>query len=271
MSNCQYCGNKDVLTREHIVPAYMYNFQKELENRVTGWNEVAQKMVGGEFKIKDVCGTCNNGVLSDLDEYSKMFLQDSGVFVQNYVKNHLSFTYDYDLLLRWLLKVSFNSSRTDGVHKHLFEKYIPFILNGSESPKKNNISIVAQMVAPEVLENSGINKESFLKLSAGSHKLNPFLIRICYGKVRGASGYTLRMIIIGPIVFHLLMFDDNISPGHAATEVRRIIKSESSAKFLMRDRNHILLMQGRKSWLDLYQHQVDRVNNPVNKSFKQNC
>jgi hypothetical protein len=259
MSGCKYCKKEEKLTREHIVPAYMYDFQKKLETKVSGWNEVAKKMVGGELKIKDVCAECNNGALSDLDDYSKTFLQNSGLLVQNYIKNQISFIYDYDLLLRWLLKVSFNSSRTDGAHKHLFEKHIPYILTGSNSPTKNQVSLVAQMAAPEVLERSHLEKEKFLKFSGGSNILNPFLIRICYGKVNGALGYTLRMIIIGPVIFYLLMFDNDISPGHAATEVKRIIKRETNSMFLSINKKHATIKAGQKSWIDLYQHQINRV------------
>jgi len=100
MTDCKYCGKERKLTREHIVPAYMYDFQKELEIKVTGWNEVAGKMVGGELKIKDVCAVCNNGVLSELDDYSKNLLQTSGLLVQSYDKEQISFIYNYDLLLR---------------------------------------------------------------------------------------------------------------------------------------------------------------------------
>jgi hypothetical protein len=259
MSSCKYCEEEEKLTREHIVPAYMYEFQKELETKVTGWNEVAKKMVGGELKIKDVCAGCNNGVLSNLDAYSKALLQNSGLLVQNYIKNQISFIYDYDLLLRWLLKVSFNSSRTDGAHKHLFEKHIPYILYGDNYPKKNQVSLVAQMAAPELIERTYIEKEKFYKFSAGSKILNPFLIRICYGKVNGAVGYTLRTIIIGPVVFHLLMFDNDISPGHAATEVKRIIKSEPNSMFLSRNKKYVTIKAGQKSWLDLYKHQINRI------------
>jgi len=117
------------------------------------------------------------------------------------------------------------------------------------------------MAAPEIVERSIIEKEKFYKFSAGSNKLNPFLIRICYGAVNGSVGYTLRMIIIGPVVFYLLMFDECISPGHAATEVKRIIKKEPNSMFLSKNKKHVTIKAGQKSWLNLYQHQIERVKN----------
>ena len=258
MNECAYCGKAEKLTREHIVPSFIYEFQKDLENKVVGWNEAAGKMVGGESKIKDVCACCNNGILSDLDAYSKSLLVESGLLVQNYIKKNISLNYDYHLLVRWLLKVSFNSSRTDGVHSHLFEDYIPYILSGKNHPKKNQISVLAQMAAPEMITESGLGKEKFLSFSGGSHILNPFLIRICYGGLVGASGYTLRMIVLGPLVFYLMMFEKGVSAGHAATEIRRIIKNEKTAKLMKIQSKHIELKAGETTWLDLYAVQIKR-------------
>lgn len=91
-------------------------------------------MVAGEAKVKDVCGTCNNGPLAQLDSYGKSLLFDCGLLVSNYTKTNLSLSYDFPLLLRWLLKISFNSARTDGVHAPAFEEHIPFILGLAQAP-----------------------------------------------------------------------------------------------------------------------------------------
>src|SRR6266702_179908 len=149
MTRCAYCQEKRPLTREHIIPAFICNFQKQLEGSVIGWNEVAQCMVGGEGKIKDVCEDCNNRVLSELDSYGKRLLTDSGLFVQNYTKQELTLQYDYSLLLRWLLKISFNSSRTDGVHSHLFERFIPFIRGLASPPSRFQVAPLVYLARPE--------------------------------------------------------------------------------------------------------------------------
>jgi hypothetical protein len=258
MPHCSYCKKEASLTREHIIPAYLYDYQKKLDNKVIGWNEVVGKMVGGESKVKDVCAPCNNGALSKLDAYSKKFMTENGLLVENYIKNNLRLRYDYDLLLRWLLKVSFNSSRTDGAHQYLFEKYIPYILTGVTRPRKNELSLLIQMAAPEKMGHSQLGVEKFLQFSGGSKSLNPLHMRICYGGILGASGYTLRMVILGPVVFLLLIFSDSISPGHAATEIRRVQKIERNTKFIMGESKYVEVMFGERSWFDLYKVQIAR-------------
>lgn len=182
----------------------------------------------------------------------------NGLLVQNYRKKIINLKYDYDLLLRWLLKVSFNSSRTDGAHKDLFEPYIPYILTGLNRPKKHELSLLVQMAAPEKFGSSSFDSEVFLRLSEGSKVLNPFLMRICYGGIAGALGYTMRMIILGPVVFLLLIFIDSSTPGHASAEIRRIKKLERNTKFISGDSKYVEVLSGKRSWLDLYEFQIAR-------------
>ena len=216
-------------------------------------------MVGGEGKVKDVCAECNNGVLSDLDGYGKKLLSESGLLVHNYVKMSITLRYDYELLLRWLLKISFNSSRTDGAHSHLFEKYVPFILGKSPAPPRHRLACLAYLAAPERLGESNIRQEPFLRITQGSKFLNPFLVRICYGGVSGEHSYTLRLNIFGPVVFHLVLFNESTLPGHSATAIRRLLKLSPGALEIDRKHRLLQLQAGERSWLSLYEHQVNRI------------
>lgn len=134
MPICAYCKRESRATREHVIPAFIYAFQQQLAQSVVGWNEVVQRMVRGEAKVRDVCAECNHTALSVLDSYGRQLLSDSGLLVQNYTKRTLTIRYDYSLLLRWLLKISFNSSRTDGAHSGLFEEHIQFMRGLSPPP-----------------------------------------------------------------------------------------------------------------------------------------
>ncbi|WP_087734298.1 hypothetical protein [Paraburkholderia piptadeniae] len=260
MTSCAYCQEERPLTREHIIPAFIYDFQKQLEGSVTGWNEVAQRMVGGEGKIKDVCEDCNNRVLSELDSYGKRLLTDSGLFVQNYTRQDLTLQYDYSLLLRWLLKISFNSSRTDGAHSHLFERYIPFIRGLASPPSRFQVAPLVYLARPEVVGFSQIGADSFARLSQGASRLNPFIVRICYGAVPGEQDYVLRLNIFGPAVFYLLIFREGILPGHAASAIRRLTKLMPGIAELSPKRKLVEVHSGQKTWLDLYEHQVARTS-----------
>lgn len=260
MSVCAYCRQDRPPTREHVIPAFMYDFQKQLEQSVIGWNEVAQRMVGGEGKVKDVCADCNNRVLGELDAYGKQMLTNSGLLVQNYTKRELTLQYDYSLLLRWLLKVSFNSSRTDGAHSHLFERYVPFMRGLEPSPSRHQVAALLYLARPETLGTSRIAEEPFVRIANGSSLLNPFLVRICYGAIPGEHRYVLRLNIFGPAVFYLMIFEDAILPGHAASAIRRLTKLTPGTVELSPKRKVVDVRAGEKSWLDLYEHQVARAH-----------
>ena len=258
MTTCAYCKQKQPATREHVIPSFMYAFQKELEQSVIGWNEVIEKMARGESKVKDVCASCNNGTLGILDAHAKKLFVDSGLLVQNYVKSNLVLRYDFALLLRWLLKVSFNSSRTDGAHSHLFERHIPFMLGTSPIPSRSKVAPIAYLAAPEYLGKSRIQEEPFSRVAQDSKVLNPFLVRICYGAVQSTDEYTLRINIFGPLVFYMLMFREDVLPGHAAAAIRRFLKGTAGAVELTPQQRVIQLHAGKQSWLDLYEYQIRR-------------
>lgn len=260
MPTCAYCKQDRPATREHVIPAFMYALQKQAGGSIIGWNEVIEKLVGGEAKVKDVCADCNNRVLGELDAYGKNLLSESGLLVHNYMKRTLTLQYDYALLLRWLLKISFNSSRTDGAHSHLFEEHIPFILGAADLPQRYRVTIAAYLASAVALDQSQVNVEPFRTSARGCSTLNPFLVRICYGFDPGCDFYTLRINIFGPVVFYMLIFNEGTLPGHAASAVRRFLKLTPGAIEMTPTRRLMQLQAGAKTWLDLYAHQVQRVH-----------
>jgi len=259
MPTCAYCKLEKQPTREHVIPAFIYDFQKNLESSVVGWNEVAEKMVGGELKIKDVCATCNNGRLAQLDAYGKEFLTRAGFLTANYTKLSATLPYDFDLLIPWLLKISFNSSRTDGVHCHLFEPFIPYIMGKTGRPGRNKIAVIAYLARPLMLSPEQRVQPPYSRVIGSSDRFNPFLLRICYGDTTSLRAYTLRLVIIGPLVFYFMMFHQDILPGYAASEIRRLLKIIPEGDELKPERKFAALGAGANTWLDLYQHQVNRV------------
>ncbi len=268
MKKCAYCESEGSMTREHVIPSFIYAVQNKLKQSCIGWNEVIEKMVGGEFKVKDVCAHCNNVILSELDGYAKKLFTESGILVENYTKNKITLKYNYDLLLRWLLKVSYNSSRTDGAHAHLFKEHIPYMLGASPTPVRAKISLIAYMAAPEYVEKSAINKEALYKLAKGSKVFNPFLVRICYGEIDNQAEYTLRLNIFGPLVFNILIFSENIMPGHASAGIRKFIKTIPYSVELTPKQKMVNLNAIDMSWLDLYEPQIMRAKGLLNVANK---
>jgi hypothetical protein len=140
MKKCAYCGDlKSALTLEHVFPASLdKEFRKDGDSiREAYWIErLDKKMVGGQPTIKDVCQECNNGVLSQLDSYGVSLYQK--YFCRIAEENGVvKFEYDYDLLLRWILKLSYNSARVNKANdlEHL-QKYRWYVLDRHKRPSR---------------------------------------------------------------------------------------------------------------------------------------
>ncbi|UHQ19591.1 hypothetical protein LVB87_15600 [Lysobacter sp. KIS68-7] len=258
MTICAYCGQDQKTTREHVIPAFLYAFQKQLEQSVVGWNEVANKMVDGEVTIKDVCAECNNGVLGQLDAYGKQVLTESGLLVHNYERVLLPLRYNYSLLLRWLLKMSFNSSRMGGAHASRFYEHIPFILGHAPHPPRYKVAVVAYLAAPELISKIPEPPQAFLTISGTSGVVNPFFVRLGYGLPRDRLIH--RPITLGAAIFHVLLFNDDVLPGHAAVEIRSLTKAMPGAIELDPKRGLVEIRAGTQTWLDLHVPQATRMH-----------
>ena len=258
MSKCAYCSKEEKMTREHIIPKFLYDFQNSISKSYVGWNEIAEKMIKGEGKVKDVCAECNNEKLGTLDGAAKEMLENANLLVHNYTKKTIELRYDFDLLVRWLMKVSFNSTRVDSAHSYMFEPYIPYMIDGKNRVLRSNIAVMAYFSAPQAIDKSNYKGLPFSNIADESEIVNPFFVRICYGHVTGAENYKLRMVIIGAIVFFLLIFDDFTLPGHAASAIRKFIKNNPNAIEVTPKIKAVVLRPGSYTWLDLYQHQIAR-------------
>jgi hypothetical protein len=256
---CAYCKQETIPTREHVIPAFLYRFQKEFDSKVVGWNEMAERMVGGEQTVRDVCQTCNGLKLSPLDDYGKKLLIENCILKQNYDKLSLDFNHNYDFLARWLLKISFNSSRTDNAHTPLFERFIPFMLNGNNPPTKNEISIIGSLAAPLLVEELEGDYEVFKGLAGTNGRINPFFVRIGYGP-NNSKNHILRIVMFGPLIFAILMFLPGTSAGIASIETKQLLKKLlPEGTLLSPKRSRALLKSGKVTWIDYYGAQVMRV------------
>lgn len=98
------------MTKEHLYPDCLQ--ARREGNRVYSSNATSDTFVGGAaLQIKDVCADCNNGVLSELDQY---FCRLYDSFIDDRIVRsgeQVQFCYEYDALLRWLLKMLYNNAR----------------------------------------------------------------------------------------------------------------------------------------------------------------
>ena len=111
---CAFCSKNGSLTKEHLWPAALH---KRLQNARGDTENLfyllkLESEILAEPTIKDVCSNCNNVLLSELDSYI-CFLFDK-YFAKIYERDEeIIFEYDYHKLVRWLLKLCYNSARVN--------------------------------------------------------------------------------------------------------------------------------------------------------------
>jgi len=140
---CAYCRKLDKLTREHIYPQFLY---EKIGGKFSGYNESADKVTSGERVIKDVCLTCNNKILAKLDAYGEQYFRLNKLDHSFTDETSAEIYYEYDFLLRWVLKVSYNSFRTVKSSNNPFASLIPYILTGQDRPKTKFIRLYIELI-----------------------------------------------------------------------------------------------------------------------------
>ena len=248
-----------MLTREHVIPSFLYSYQRKFE-QVIGWNDNVQKMLRGDQVIGDVCGECNSGALSQLDQYAQKFFTTNGILTQNFTATTLDLHYDYDQLLRFNLKVSFNSARRTGAESHLFEPFVPYMLGQASSPGKNQIRLVVQLLKGHRFVGEDAMKLIGLRYADDAGLANPFIVRISRGvDIGGRYPQTnVRINIFGAVMISMLIFGSGLQAGRTAEICRRYISDHPESTNLRAERRLAVLRQGPKTWLEEYSAQIHR-------------
>lgn len=155
---CAYCGTEQNLSREHIFPSSIIELNSERNTLKKFWLSKVQKEIHSDPVVKDVCKTCNNGFLSSLDGYGLQFFRLNCLDAPDYTVKNKNIQYNYHLLKRWALKVSYNSARqNDGFGLAAFPPLLPYI-SGKDDQQGRSCSIFLQISFPEVVsENDQLN------------------------------------------------------------------------------------------------------------------
>ena len=159
MKKCAYCGSTQNITREHVYPNFLL---KEFPGGINYIGGIKKK-VPTELTVNDVCKACNNGYLSELDQYASNSL--IGYFKDNFVTKSVSFRYNYDYLLRWQLKILYNAIRAYKESTSYILNYVPYIMGKEQKPK--NTFIIAN-----ILKSSFYNGQIYHPVDFGVSFLN---------------------------------------------------------------------------------------------------
>src|SRR5262249_26203224 len=131
------------LTREDIFSTFLQDYYP---NYRTFIDHRRRTVVRSAPTVKDVCGRCNNELLSRLDSYAaqsnrRYFSLDTQA-VQT-----IEFEYDYHRWLRWLMKVWYNDARAQRRDIPIHRDFAPYIL-GHVSEPPYAVSVLAGLLPP---------------------------------------------------------------------------------------------------------------------------
>jgi hypothetical protein len=192
MKNCAYCDKPEKLTKEHIWPSTLI---RKFEDLLT-YNKSQNKLYKGDPLIKDVCGACNNIHLSKLDSYLSKLFDEHFKEILN-PGDSANLEYDYDLLLRGLLKISFNSARAAASEKIItaHQKFTKYILEGGHCGK---IMLRLQIVTASKAINPQDNTEKMVR---------PEILRCADIGYDGelSKQFMIRMIAINSFWFYIII------------------------------------------------------------------
>lgn len=200
-ATCAYCGKSSPLTREHIWPRGIIERAPSYNARYIG---KVERFVGAELTVKDVCADCNSGALSSLDQYI-CALWDTQFSRIAVAREPRLFLYDYKLLLRWLLKISYNSARANASDIEVLRKYREFILGDKSIPQQLEVRL--ELIRPYKKK--------------GQPEIPPKSTRCCRVEVPAnpTPEATLRLVAINSFYFWILLWPESVNPAQLRREL----------------------------------------------------
>ena len=240
MAACAYCGKlARNLTREHLLSASLHRNLRQQQSQVFGSDQIyyiarCERVIDAEPTVRDVCSDCNNGPLSILDSY---ICELWDLHFRRIVEPDelVLFSYDYDLLTRWLLKVSYNSARvhaSDTVHLDTCRSYI---LEGGAVP--DHVRVHLQLISPSPLIGSEIQIAA--KIGYPLDRLEPSQIRIGHLGYPTPNGYgrLIRTVYLQSYLFLIHLFPTTVPEEQRLDDLNSFRINMPHAQMLSRERH----------------------------------
>jgi hypothetical protein len=247
---CAYCGEqKTALTREHIFPAAL---DREFSKDGTGMREpywldrLDEKMVGGQPTVKDVCPECNNVILSKLDSYGlQLYQRNFHRIAEN--NETVEFDYDYNQLLRWILKLSYNSARANKADdvKHL-QKHRWYILGRHKRPAR--LALYLTLIYRHELDAETKARAAERNIEVSEHH-TPDMLRIGHFAIQepGWNPLVSRTVIFQSYLFSVFSLGEKV-PASGLVDLKKLFaKAQKSAVFIRPDGNRVRVSAGLSS------------------------
>jgi len=208
------------------------------------------KAIGGALEIGDVCARCNNEKLSVLDTYI-CELHDQYFKTIVHAGDRVDFRFDFDRLLRWLLKTGYNTARARGWHVKRESKLPQYILGEGQRP--SGFRVFLQLIIPTPTS----SREWVVKPDAA--EVPPAPGRIDLLDVSKLVGFNMGYVVsLNSYLFHIFKEVDTVPPrirrlvlknllkhmpgAYEITDKERAIVYSSSLDFMaLVDKNAVLL------------------------------
>ncbi|MFI5399250.1 MAG: hypothetical protein ACHQ9S_27280 [Candidatus Binatia bacterium] len=129
MRRCAYCGSAGRLTREDIFSTFLREYYPSYRTHL---DHTRDRRGRDTPVVRDVCRLCNNITLGSLDAY--MAQVNADYLSVSPPEDGVMFRYDYDRLLRYLLKVWYNSARASRQSVAEYARFAPYILGRESEP-----------------------------------------------------------------------------------------------------------------------------------------
>ncbi len=206
---CAYCDEEKPLTNDHVWPS---GFLDRMGRRSAHHSPKSGKVHGADYVVGDVCARCNNELLSKLDAYFCR-LYDEQIGLPKGPNESVLFHYDYDLLLRSLLKIAYNTARSAGSETAPFKRLRPYILSGGDPP--DGIALIAELVSPSYIAGASGDGLSVTEIRPTMYRSARCELRTPHG-----DAVLLRFVAVSSFFFHLLLARDvsNFEPFRKAQE-----------------------------------------------------
>lgn len=132
MKECAYCKKAtNDLTGEHVIPNGLLNLYPDQD--ITFSQDKKYKDNEG-LTINDVCASCNNDLLGDLDGYGVSLIKEN--FMHDFKSDEkYVLSYNYNKLSRWLMKIAYNTDRVSKIDNAVIKNTTRYILHADDNEK----------------------------------------------------------------------------------------------------------------------------------------
>ncbi|MDA8521547.1 hypothetical protein [Acidovorax sp. NCPPB 4044] len=225
MATCAYCDGDGTLTREHVVPSFLYDLvDKNFVRGKNGWLESKKARIPTDIKVKDVCSHCNNVLLGALDGHGKEFVLSNDL-TSPLLADAFTLTYSYHLLRRWLMKILFNSSRASQEASHPAMHYRDYMLHGRNPPAEEHVFLFGYLLSPHVVT----SPDSLAFGCSNSDGLaNPFFIRLTRSVLPpgDAKNLLIESVGFGGLFLYVGFVSPDMKPKLAKKIRARVLRSD---------------------------------------------